>query len=224
MVKYQIGRAIFYPALNLINIDQQDITLDFNNVIILCYLLNNTNSFTSIRRVKGACFPHDAHAEDIIHHSINNLKALINNVRNSTTLLFSIWGVIYFKAAETDNGDALLLNRFLVLSSLAFFIASILLLIKSPEREYLDNHLSTYYMANKGNKITISNNTHNVLPAHLIEKLTLLNEHIKVFTAENDKNITFSAFRDNNINNKSHIIDKGDQKNLYRELDRALRI
>ncbi|WP_318471855.1 hypothetical protein [Photobacterium leiognathi] len=224
MVKYQIGRATFYPALNLINIDQQDITLDFNDVIILCYLLNNTNSFTSISRVKDACFPHDAHAEDIIHHSINNLKALINNVKNSTTLLFSIWGVIYFKAAKTDNGDALLLKRFLALSSLAFFIASILLLIKSPEREYLDNHVSTYYMENKGNKITIINNTNNVLPAYLIEKLTLLNEHIKVFYFENDKNITFSAFRDNNINNKSHIIDKGDQKNLYRELDRALRI
>lgn len=79
-------------------------------------------------------------------------------------------------------------------------------------------------MENKGNNITIINNTNNVLPAYLIEKLTLLNEHIQVFYFENDKNITFSAFRDNNINNKSHIIDKGDQKNLYRELDRALRI
>ncbi len=56
MVKYQIGRAVFYPALNLINIDQQDITLDFNDVIILCYLLNNTNGFTSISRVKDAQF------------------------------------------------------------------------------------------------------------------------------------------------------------------------
>lgn len=224
MVKYQIGRATFYPALNLINIDQQNITLDFNDVIILCYLLNNANRFTTIDNIKKTCFPNEAHAEDIIHHSINSLKTLINNVNNSTTLVFSLWGIVYFKVSHHDKGDADLLKRFIFLLSISLIVVSIILLIKSPQKEYMDSNISTFNFSNNGNNITIVNNINNALPEYLINKVISLDESIKVFYFENNNEINFSIIRKNNINNKSHVVNINDIKAFHSELNRALKI
>ncbi|MCG3862588.1 MULTISPECIES: hypothetical protein [unclassified Photobacterium] len=223
---YNIGRTTYYPHLSLISVDNQEVTLEFNEAKILNFLINNTNKIITINKIKDICYPNDSHAEDIITDAINNIKVLINSHQNSSTFLISHLGFIYLKSIGIDKGEASFLKRFLMVLSLLLMLMlmSFFLLSNAPKKEYIDDNLYSYQINNRDHTVKIINNIDNNIDNKIIDRLRLLNENITFFYFEDKKNITFSILRENNTNNKSHIVNIKNKELLFSELDRVLNI
>ncbi|PQJ62598.1 hypothetical protein [Photobacterium angustum] len=220
---YNIGRATYYPSLNLISINNQEIILEFNEVKILNFLIKNTNKITTIKNIKDVCYPNDSHAEDVINITINNIKKLVNSYQNSSTFLISCVGFIYFKSIGIDKGDASLLKHFLVYLSLTLMLVSVLLLLNAPNKEYVDDGLYLYQINNNGHTVKVINNIDNKIDSNIINELKLVNENITIFYFEDKYNVTFSILSAKK-NNKSHVVNKKNTNLLFSELDRVLKI
>ena len=217
---YNIGRASFYPKLNLIKIDNKEITLDFNESIIINHLIENANKFTTINKIKRTCLPGNCNTVYTVKKTINNIKNLINSYNNNNTVLISFFGIVYLKSSA-DSGDGRLAKNCCLILSLIFMFFSLSFIYYAPKREYVDKSIDIYKIKSNHHVVNIFNNVHNKINMSFIEHLKSINEDLKIFYFESSQGITFSIINKNK--SKSYVINKSDEKLLCKELDKVLK-
>ncbi|PSV59686.1 hypothetical protein, partial [Photobacterium angustum] len=141
---YNIGRASFYPKLNLLKIDNNEITLDFNESIIINHLIVNANKFTTIKKIKRTCLPDNCHTVYTVKKTINNIKKLINSYKNNNTILISLFGIVYLKSSGADSADGRLVKNCCLILSLILMFPSLGFIYYAPKREYIDENIDIY--------------------------------------------------------------------------------
>ena len=224
-MKYTIGKATFYPKLNLIRIDNREVTLDFNEVKILQYLLKNKNKFINVNKIKGKCYLDEMHIEDVVKKNIKKIQKLINSNKNDATILLSFSNIVYFKYKENDRCDYGIFKKLFVTLSVFLIITSVYILSHTPKREYIDKNLDIYSINNNGHTIKIINNIHNHITSNILAHLKKINsQDITLFYFENENDVTFSVLKDENVSIKSHVVNKLSSKLLLSELDRVLKL
>lgn len=222
---YTIGKATFYPKLNLIRIDNREVTLDFNEVKIFHFLLKNKNKVISVNKIKNNCYFDEGNVEDIVKKTIKNLQKLINSHSSDGTILLSFASIVYFKFKEGDKSNYGLLKRLFVTLSIFLIITSVYIFSHTPKREYVDQNLDIYSINNNGHTVKIINNINNNINNNILAHLKKINnQDITLFYFENENDVTFSVLKDKNVNIKSHVINKSPPKLLLSELDRVLKL